>query len=101
MAVHQGRIFTVGTTVSAFHWEAWEAEHIAEGDGRGAGAKCAFIKNEKEEFGFFFLSGDFFSLATASWSKYSTPAPSFNIASLNKKATMIGLAYQNMCGEAG
>ena len=94
MAIHDGKVFTLGDDVSAFDWQTWELTWIGGTEGRGADKKCSLIKNENGEYGFFFLSADWFSLETLSWSKYSTPSSAFNIASFNAVSDSLKIWHQ-------
>ena len=100
-AVIDEKIITFGASVTVLDWATWELVKIAESDGRGVGSKCSLIKNENEEYGFFFLSGDFFNLNTTSWSTFSVPFSSFNLVSLSHKPSLLSLAYQNGSCAAG
>ena len=61
---------------------------------------CVAISLQDDNFGFFFLSGDFYSITHSSWSSFSKPEPAFNIFSLNNQPVILGFAsIQSNCEE--
>ena len=57
------------------------------------------------DMGFFFLSGDFYSLSRDQWTKYSKLEPAFNLFSLGHTPLILGIAsldpsHQEDCEDA-
>ena len=68
--------------------------HSAQAEG------CTAISLDSDNFGFFFLSGDFYSITHSRWTDFKKPEPAFNIFSINNQPVILGFAsIQSNCEE--
>ena len=96
-----GTVYSVGEEVIALDWThlsltvVTKLPHSAKAEG------CTAISLDSDNFGFFFLSGDFYSITHSRWTEFKKPEPAFNIFSINNQPVILGFAsIQSNCEES-
>ena len=88
----EGKIYSVGKDIISIDWRTLKVNIITKLKASAEGEGCVFLKLENFDYGFFFLSGDWFSLKSLSWTTFSKPGPAFNIVMFENKPTILGAA---------
>lgn len=96
----EGTVYSVGEEVIALDWRllsltvVTKLPHSAQAEG------CTAISLDSDNFGFFFLSGDFYSITNSRWTEFKKPEPAFNIFSINNQPVILGFAsIESNCEE--
>ena len=90
-----GVIYSVGKDIIALDWTTLEVTFVTRLKKSAESEGCVYIQMKNEDFGFFFLSGDWFSLKYRSWSVFARPDPAFNIANFGNIPSILGMANMN------
>ena len=90
-----GNLYSVGKDIVSVKWRTLKVHIVTKVKDTAYGEGCVFLSLENDDFGFFFLSGDWFSLKFLKWSAFDKPDPAFNIVALKNTPTVLGMAYLN------
>ena len=91
----EGKIYSVGKDIISIDWRTLKVNIITKLKASAEGEGCVFLKLENFDYGFFFLSGDWFSLKSLSWARFSKPGPAFNIVMFENKPTIVGMVHMD------
>ena len=89
-----GTVYSVGEEIIALDWLSLTMSVVTKLRKSAVAEGCVAISLslQDDNFGFFFLSGDFYSITHSSWSSFTKPEPAFNIFSLNNQPVILGFA---------
>ena len=95
LSVIEGIVYSVGKEIISLEWTTLKVGVITLLEESAQAEGCVGLRLKNGDYGFFFLSGDWFSLKLKSWSKFIRPDPAFNIVKLGNKPTILGTANLN------
>ena len=95
LSVIEGIVYSVGKEIISLEWTTLKVGVITLLEESAQAEGCVGLRLKNGDYGFFFLSGDWFSLKLKSWSKFNRPDPAFNIVKLGNKPTILGTANLN------
>lgn len=87
-----GTVYSVGEEIIALDWLSLTMSVVTKLRKSAVAEGCVAISLEDDNFGFFFLSGDFYSLDTHTWTRFARPEPAFNMFSLDNVPVILGIA---------
>ena len=96
----EGTVYSVGEEVIALDWTLLSLTVVTKLPHSAKAEGCTAISLDSDNFGFFFLSGDFYSITHSRWRDFKKPEPAFNIFSINNQPVILGFAsIQSNCEE--
>ena len=87
-----GTVYSVGEEIIALDWVSLSLSVLARTRASALAEGCVSLTLPGNDTGFFFLSGDFYSLDTHTWTRFARPEPAFNMFSLDNVPVILGIA---------
>ena len=87
-----GTLYSVGRDIISVEWSDLRIHILTKLVASAQGEGCVYLTLETGDFGFFFLSSDWFSLQYLLWTRFDKPDPAFNIVRWKNRPTILGRA---------